>query len=338
MTEIEETERKMKTEVTSLENRLKEMPADMRLFSLTLRSLYAEKSVGTSDETTVKFRKLRDDTRNDAIVYLKGILPLSSRFVACISEYFEYYEALDYNEWCGMLSEIRQETVSYKEQCNTILKMHEDMLVPLKKREDDARILITEFKDLSKEYEKKKEELVASAMSKRIWAVSLVEIPTIGAIAFPLLFAASNSDLAQAVAKEKQGQINQAASKAVSEALIPALGSFIDGLKKAAGFFSAMEQELMSFEVKAEKALNDRKKVHFTLMKSRANGMKSVCQTFCSVIPDVKTDFLAIPTSGTDQNYVDEWLKKQKKTIEENCKIPLLAAKLLASITKTITK
>lgn len=333
-TEIEEMKQNTMKEVKLLEDQLREMPVDMRLFSLTLRSLYAEMSVGTSNETAIKFRQLRDDTRNDAMVYLKGILPLSIKFVTCISDYFEYYEALDYDEWCAMLPDILKDTVGYKELCNTILKMHEEILVPLKRRQDDAKILITEFKDLSEEYERQRERLEASSNAKRSWACYLVHIPIISTIATALLGVVADLDLLRAVAKGKQGQINQVASVAVSEALIPALRNLIDGIQKAAGFFSAMEQELTRFEGKAEKAEKDPKQLHFTVMKTQAKGMKSVCQSFYSVIPEVRTDFLAIPTTGTDQNYVEKWLEKQKKTIEDNCKFPLLARKLLEAITQ----
>ena len=45
--------------------------------------------------------------------------------------------------------------------------------------------------------------------------------------------------------------------------------------------------------------------------------MESVCQVFYAALPDVKTDFKAMPTEGTDRDYVDKWLEKQK--IEEEC-------------------
>ena len=102
---------------------------------------------------------------------------------------------------------------------------------------------------------------------------------------------------------------------AVSEALIPALENFITGIKKAAGFFSVMEQEFINFENTASNDDDDPKKVHCMVMKKEARDMKSICQSFYAVLPDVRTDFQAIPTQGTDQNYVDQWLEKLKKTI-----------------------
>ena len=326
-------EKKTQEEVVDLRQNLKSMSVDMRMFSLAMRSLYVDKAVGTDAAAAGKFRKLRDDTRNDAMVYLKGVLPLSTKFVASISEYFEYYEALDYKEWCEMLSDILQETISYRELCVTLVKMHEDILVPLKKRKDEAVLVVKELKDLQEEFEKMKKELEEKAETKRGWAFGLAFIPLAGTIASRILEANADSDLAEAVAKGAQAQIQGAASIAVKETLIPALERFIDGIKKAAGFFSVMEQELRKFEGKAEKGQKDPKPLYYKVMNKEAKDMKSICQVFYAVLPDVRTDFLAIPSEGTDQNYVDKWLEKQKKVIKENCRGGALTKKLLAAIT-----
>ena len=324
----------MEREVKTLDDNLKDMALNMRLFSLTLRSLYVENAVGTNEEPAREFRKLRDDTRNDAMVYLECILPVSTKFVSSISEFFEYYDALNYEEWCENLPDILQETRGYTELCETVLKLHEDILLPLKKRGDEASLLVTKSKDLQVEYEKMKRELEKGAKTKRNWAFGLCFIPIVGTIAASLLHASANSDMAIAVARGEQAKIQDLASMAVSDTLIPALENFIDGIKKAAGFFSAMEQELMKFESKASNAVHDPKKLHYMVMKNKAKDMKSTCQIFYAVLPDVRTDFLAIPTEGTDQNYVDQWLQKQQEIIREKCRVPGLAVMILKAIKK----
>ena len=288
---------------------------------------------GTSTEGARKFRELRDKTRNDAMVYLKGVLPLSTKLVSSISEYFEYYEALEYEEWREMLSDILEETISYREMCQALLKMHEDILVPLKEREDQARVIVKELKHLQEEFERKKKELEEKACTKRSWAVGLAFVPFVNVIASPVLFSAAESDVASAVAKGCEAKVQEAAAITVSDTLIPALKGFISGISKAAGFFSVMEQELKKFEGKAEKSKSDGKKLYYKVMKAQASDMKSLCQGFYAVIPEVRTDFLAIPTEGTDQNYIDRWLEKQKKTIQEKCSMRKLASKLLSAIT-----
>ena len=319
--------------VLSLKTILQDMPTDMRIFSLAMRSLYAEKAVGSNASTAQKFRKLRDDTRNDAMVYLKGVLPLSTKFVASISEYFEFYEALEFDEWNRMLSDILEETIAYRQLAETLVKMHEDILVPLKKRQDEAKVVLKEFKDLQREFEKKKKELEDSAETKRAWAVGLMFVPFVNVVATPLLAASSNSDLVQAVAKGAESRIQEAASLTVGETLIPALEAFIGGITKAAGFFSIMENELKKFEGNADKSQQSPKKLYYTLMNKQAKEMRSICQGFYAILPAVRTDFQAIPTEGTDHNYVDKWLEEQKKVIKEKVSFKKLATDLLRSIT-----
>ena len=279
-------------------------------------------AVGTNDEPAREFRKLRDKTRDDAMVYNQYILPVSTKFVSSIREYFEYYDALNYEEWCEMLSDILQEIKGYKELCDTVLQVHEDVLVPLKKRNDEALLLVTKFKDLEVEFEKRKRELEERAQKNRDWAIFLAFVPYIGPMAAQGLGFLADVHMAKAVAEGQQAKIQEAASVALSKALIPALKKFINGIEIAAGFFSTIEHELMSFENKASNADDDPKKCHYMVMKTEAKDMKSTCQTFYAVLP----------TEGTDQNYVDEWLKKQKKIIRVKCSVPGLAGKIVKAI------
>ncbi|CAB4033423.1 Hypothetical predicted protein, partial [Paramuricea clavata] len=71
--------------VEQLEESLKDMPTSLKLFSLSMRSLYTDKDVGTATEVDLKFRELRDKTREDAKIYLKIILPLTTKFVSSIN-------------------------------------------------------------------------------------------------------------------------------------------------------------------------------------------------------------------------------------------------------------
>ena len=324
---------RVENELKELDASMKKMPKAMRIFSLTMRSLYADKAVGTNDELAKRFRTLRDETRNDAMVYIKGILPLSTKFVSCISEYFEYYEVLNFEEWCDVIADILEETTGYRKLCEALVKMYEDFMVPLKKRRDTAMTMIDEFKDLTETYEKQSKELEGIAMDRLKWAHALFFVPGVNFVAVPLLQASASTNLVESIAKSKQAEIAEAASITVAETLIPALEKFIDGLRSTAGFFSVMEQELRKFEGKAEKAKNEPKKLYYKVMNKQAKDMKSICQGFYAVLPDVRSDFLAIPNEGTDQNYVDKWLEQQKKTIQEKCVASKLALKLLKALT-----
>ena len=309
---MSDTKKTTENEVIDLKENLKEMPRNLRFFSQSLRSLYAENDVGTSTDVSGKFRKLRDDTRQDAILYLKCHLPISTKFVSSVKEYFEYYEVLaDYKEWCEMLPDIREETRTYKEVAQTLLEMHEELMISLKKREDQAKIIMTEFKVLQSAFEEQKKILEASVESKMNWALALLFVPGVNLIAFPYLTFLALEDTVKAIAKRGQADVHRAAVLVVANALIPALSHFIDGLKKAAGFFQAVEKELQSFDSKAGKNIDSSKRLHYKVMSKEAKEIKCLCQGFYAALPDVRTDFAAIPSEGTDQNYIDIWLKRQ---------------------------
>ncbi|XP_078344248.1 uncharacterized protein LOC144629876 [Oculina patagonica] len=328
-----EVSQSAKTAVLDLKTILQDMPTNMRLFSLSMRSLYVQSAVGTNTATAQKFRKLRDDTRNNAMAYLKCILPLSTNFIASISNYFEFYEALEFEEWNQMLSDILEETVVYRQLTEVLVSLHEHILVPLKKRQDEAENIVIEYKDLQMEFEKKKKELEVSARSKREWGIGLALVPGLNTIATPLLIASSTWDAVSAVAKGAESEIQEAASLAVSKTLIPALKAFIDGITKAAQFFSIMENELKKFESTAYKGQQSPKKLFYILMNKQAKEIKPICQAFYAVLPAVRTDFLAIPTEGTDHNYVDKWLEEQRKFIKEKVSAKKLVIDLLKAIT-----
>ena len=203
------------------------------------------------------------------MVNLRGVLPLSTKLVSSINEYFECYEALEYEEWLYMLSDILEETIGYRELCQALLQMHEDILVPLKEREYQTRLIIKELKHLQREFERKRKELEEKAGSERSWAVGLAFVPIVNMMVSPLSLAAAEEDLAESVSKGCEAQIQEVAA-AVSNTLIPALKGFISGISRAAAFFSVMEQELKEFEGKAEKSIDDGKNMYYKVMKAQA--------------------------------------------------------------------
>ena len=135
--------------------------------------------------------------------------------------------------------------------------------------------------------------------------------------------------MAKAIAKQAESEVQGAAALVVAETLIPALSNFIDGLTKAAGFFQSVEMELQSFVENTSKSIDSPKRLHYRRMKNEAKDLKPLCQVFYAVLPVVRTDFEAIPTKRTDQNFVDKWLEEQLAAItKERSKIQ----KLLLSV------
>ncbi len=140
------------TVASSLGDSLNEMPEFLRLFSLPMRGLYYDQNVGKSTDSARKFAELRDNTRDDAKLYV--ILPLTTKLVSSIKEFFEFYEALSYEDWCEMLPDILEDVKTHKEFAETLRDTYKKVMVPLKKREDEAKMVVTKFKKLPSEYEK----------------------------------------------------------------------------------------------------------------------------------------------------------------------------------------
>jgi len=306
---------KTQQSVEQLAADLPNLGTTMHLFSLSMRSLYCEEKVSESVEHGKEFISLRDKTRNDAVAYLRCVMPLTETCVLKLQEYFSYYECLKFDEWEECVPDILEEVEAYRGACNALVKIHNSFCVTLKKRKDKATELCGQFKDLQAQYERDIKALRKSAQDKNFWAVPLVFVPYVGVIVSPLLVASGMSDVTKAVAKRGQQQIMFAASKSVSEVLMPAMDRFIKGLEIVAGFFNIVHNELESFDDKMEK----RKKLHYKMLRRKAGEIKAGCRAFHGLLPAVKTDFQAIPTEGTNENYVDRWLKKQNKIISETC-------------------
>ena len=169
-----------------------------------------------------------------------------------------------------MLPDIRAETRTYKEIAQTLLEMHEELMTSLKKREDEAKIIMKEFTVLQSAFYKQEEMLESLAQSKMNWAFTLSFVPGVNLIATPLLASLSREDTMKAIAKGGPADVHGPAALVVVNTLIPALSHFIGGLKKASGFFQVMEKELQLFEGKAGKNIDSPKKLNYKVMSKEA--------------------------------------------------------------------
>ncbi|XP_071834856.1 uncharacterized protein [Apostichopus japonicus] len=296
---------------------LQELPLSMRAFSLCLRSLYWDNALGSSSITAIKMNKLRDGTRKDALVYAKIVLPVSAHVMSLIEDFFQYYKELTLDEWRQNLDDILKAVQEHKQYCSEVAAMHEHILIPLKRRQDEAKVLMSELEGLTETYNEVKKKLEESAEKKTMYAFFLlyIPIPTLTPIVSGLLHLSANNDLAKAVAKGKQCDITESAVMLMSETMIPALSHFVNVIEVATSFFSVVEQDIMSFQRKGKQAITKKKKMHFRMMKSKAIEITRSCKAFFAMVPNVRTDFMCIPEKPDDKNYVDRWLYDRQKEI-----------------------
>jgi len=204
----------------------------------------------------------------------------------------------------------------------------------LKKRQDDATTLMSEMTDLSAEYEKKAQELQESAESKNAWAIRLLFVPLVNVIATPLLKVSARRDLVTSVGKKKEAEIQIAAAGVVKNTLVKALSNFLEGLDAFARFFAVIHEELETFRNRGENAKDaeQHKLLHFNKMSKKASKIMGRCEIFFAVLPSIRSDLDAIPSEGTDQNYVDRWMKEQRAIIRNQCSSSSFIMKVMKAI------
>ena len=127
-------------QVTAFAKSFQELQENMRIFSLSLRSLFSDQNVGWGSEYQ-SFRQLRDTVRKDACWYTKGVLPLSVTAVNNIVDYFNDYVALDQATWENSLADIVTKVTSYESVCHEVKRLHEPLQTSLKKKQDSARVI-----------------------------------------------------------------------------------------------------------------------------------------------------------------------------------------------------
>lgn len=116
---------------------------------------------------------------------LIDIIPLSTMFVSSISDYFDDYETLEYQEWRRLIPSILEKASAYKELSEKIRQKYEESLVPLKVRQDKARQIRAEMTDLKEVYKKRRRELQNTASTKRGWAIGIAIVPIVNFVATP---------------------------------------------------------------------------------------------------------------------------------------------------------
>ena len=313
---------------------LSEIPRQMRLFSLSIRSLFSSYSVGGSSRKARKFRMLRNETRNDAVLYVKCVLPLVKRCVLDLKEYFGYFQALTLDEWWENIDDIVKEVNDHTEFCKLLIAIHEEIITELKKRQDKASVLMGEMEALSKRYERLAKEFQDRADKKFAWATALLFFPVVNVIATPLLRYSANNDQVASIEKAFQADIQIAAAAIVRDTLVPAISRFLNGLQAIAGFFEVTGGDLISIQSMGEKAKDaqEAKLLHYKSMRNCSSKIVDGCKNFLELLPAIRSDLDAIPTNSGDDNYVDRWLERQAKAIRHKFSNESFVVKMLTAI------
>lgn len=334
--------------IQKLISALNKTPTNMRGFSRSMRTLYAEKAMSSISSTGLRFNELRDQTRRDAMIYLRGILPFAVTVVRSISEFFDYYEALNFSDWIENMGDIKNEVRGNKQCCEVVLQLHDTIKMSLKDRERQVNIILDEY---GKQSEMQNFHLKGSDFLEKLgitstWMRKFGKYCALFCINYVVLSDVTSSNsrsllalganglvliewlIASKVfsiellgekskrvheARDSKFSVNTGALRIVTDTTVPALAKFMDGLQETAAFFSDIEKDLEYLQIDSTSTIRNEMKFHYEMMKKNGPEVKANCNTFFAVLPDVESDFLAIADEGVDNYYVDKWLEEQKK-------------------------
>jgi len=329
----------VKQQVSISSDKLEGVHKTMRAFSLSMRALFLENRTLTSSSEAAKFEKLRDDTRNDAVAYVKGGLPLVKQCVSDIKCYFEYYIDLTKDEWWTFIADIVEEVKARKEACNALVDIHEHFLSEVKTLQDDATILMEESHDLAAKYEEEASKLEMSALRKGAFCAALLLIPQLsGPISLTWGVEAISSPMTsmdQGTEKEKTANAEIAVVAAVRDTLGPALSEFISVLRCISGLFEVLQQELETIQEKGEKAMEGEKPkdIHYKVMNKNAGRIVNHFNDVIKELPSIRSDFQAIPIEGLDDHYVERLLLMANECISRHCTNTKMLNKMKTTLT-----
>eukprot|EP00092_Neocalanus_flemingeri_P050756 GFUD01058778.1.p1 GENE.GFUD01058778.1~~GFUD01058778.1.p1 ORF type:complete len:364 (+),score=114.15 GFUD01058778.1:72-1163(+) len=306
--------------VATLQDSLSKLPASMVCFSNSLRHLFNESKVTGQDDATKKFLEVRDNTRQNAVVYTEKLLPLSEKVVRSIGYFADYFEDLEFEDWSECLDDLIDDVEKAEGFCDLLKHMHNTMITNLKANEDKAKVGIEMLEKMSLQYERDSQDLKSKALER---TDSAETTRTWGNIFAPLTMGISKAvcdsiarqgdivakeSTALATAKKENADIAQEAVALTSTYLIPAVKDFVAGLEVCSMFLNVTKERLTKMKNKGSKGT---KKPYYLMMKKQSTEINRNCMKFLSITDMMRTDLQSIPSNVSDKNYVDTWLDQQ---------------------------
>ena len=155
--------------------------------------------VTNEDEGTRIFLEVREEVRRNAIVYKDKVLPLTEEVIRHIGSFADSLLDFDFNDWVEGLEETIKDMDKAIGFCKILSQLHHTIVEDLKRNEDNAEVgikmmekMALEYKEMSKELEKRAQECKESADDKRFWG-NVTGVLTLG-ISTAVLHAQAHGD------------------------------------------------------------------------------------------------------------------------------------------------
>lgn len=308
------------TDVDILQQQLDSLPPSMVMFSSSLRKLYATAKVTDQTKETRNFLAVRDSVRQNGIVYITKVLPMTEEVIRAIGFFSDYFTDLEFDDWSDCLDDIIGDVEKANEVCTILKQYHNSIIKDLMKNEDKANVSLTELTKMKEQYKVQEQKLMEQAQAHKKEAAKERDYSMWGAVfSFGISAAVSNKwadeaeakakhEHLEAIGKRENADIAFAAVLLVEGQLIPAVNTFIEGLNVCAMFLSDTKERLLKMKEAGDKG---KKKPYYKMMRNRAKELNATCLRFLAVTDLMRNHMGAIPSDTGDMNHVDKWLKEQ---------------------------
>ena len=224
-----------------------------------------------------------------------------------INTFFAACEKYSFEEWEDNICGLKTLAGGFRDECQKLVRIHEDLMVSLKQREDDAAVLCQRYRELDRSYHREATRLEESASTKTKWVVALAFVPVVNFIATPLLLSSSDDDEKDARIANMKSDSAERASDVVGNIMIPAFIDFISGITSISYELSNIAADLCRFGNGQHK---------YKIFVKKAQLLKESSQLVLRVLPLVKNNLESIPNNGTNWSYVNRMLGRQKEIIQ----------------------
>ncbi|KAJ8023566.1 hypothetical protein HOLleu_36039 [Holothuria leucospilota] len=304
----------------------------MRIFSSRMRDLYAGDTFGSHLSTGKMFTQLRNETRRNALVYFT-IIPSFELIIKSIYTFFSNFEDKSYDDWSVRFDIFATELKASKERSYFVKYMHEEIAKSFKTIKDHCQIPYTQWIRRPDKSHRMKErwEMTQSVFRKVFWPLVgfsnflvINYFNVCNSICVEVIFTTFVTFLEWLAWTQCQRFFNDYVDteyeedevehmRETIEIVSSALGKFMDGFYTVVNFFTTIGGEIIRL-MKLGRAKDQELRTHFEVFKEKAKDIKRSCRNIIGIVPNIKSDFVAIPTEDKERLYVHKRVQEIKNS------------------------
>lgn len=265
------------------------------------------------------------------------ILPSFELIIKSIYTFFSNCEDKSYDDWSTSFDVIATELKVSMDRSYFVKYMHEEIVKSFKKTEDDFQISYSQWISRSQQSPRMKEiwKMPQSVFKKVPFYISW---PLVGCsnflvinyfnlcsrIGVEVIFTTFVTFLEWLAWTQYQCFFNDCVDTAYEEddvehmretieIVSSALGKFMDGFYTVVNFFITIGGDIIRL-LKLGRVKDQELRTHIKVFKKNAKDIKRSCRSITGIVPNIKSDFVAIPAEDKERLYVHKRVQEMKNT------------------------